>query len=80
MSDLSPETRFKNLCRLYSKYKSAVNAVTENVHSRAANIRVRELDVIVQDIENFPISWKYYSSTGVKFAQDFEDLIIFIDE
>ena len=75
------EIRFKILCELYSEYKAAINTVVNNVNKEdLANSKVKEIDNILAEIENYPISWHYYKQQKVQFSHEFENLIIFCDD
>lgn len=72
---------YKSLCSLYIKYKHAIKIALENVNFRPiADIKANELDKILEKIEQYPISWKYYNCQESKFSPEFEGLIIFHDE
>ena len=73
--------RYKVLCKLYSKYKNDIKTVLENVYNDdISDCKINELDVILKEIEKYPISWKFYNEQDVKFSSDFEHLIVFTDD
>lgn len=74
------EIRYKMLCKLHHNYVSIIKYIVENVYTKLANEKVCELDYILEEIENLPISWEYYKKQKFKFIPDFENLIIFIDD
>ena len=79
--DLLNEIRYKTLCKLYNRYKLAIKIALENVNEKPiADAKMNELDSILQEIENYPISWSYYKLQEVQFTSDFESLVIFKDD
>ena len=79
--DLLNEIRYKILCKLYNRYKLAIKIVLDNVNEKPiADAKMNELDSILQEIENYPISWSYYKLQEVQFTSDFESLVIFKDD
>lgn len=75
------EIRYKILCRLHKEYVSAIKTVVENAYSKSvANPKVYRLDDILQEIETLPISWNFYNKQKYKFVQDFENLVVFIND
>lgn len=79
--DLLNEIRYKILCKLYNRYKLAIKIALDNVNEKPiADAKMNELDSILQEIENYPISWSYYKLQEVQFTSDFESLVIFKDD
>lgn len=79
--DLLNETRYKILCKLYNRYKLAIKIALDNVNEKPiADAKMNELDSILQEIENYPISWSYYKLQEAQFTSDFESLVIFKDD
>lgn len=75
------EVRYKLLCDLYYKYKSAISTVINNVGKEIlADNKLNELDKILAEVENYPISWCFYKKQSLQFSQEFENLIIFYDD
>lgn len=75
---LSQNSRYRILLKLYKKYKSSIKIV--KVHSLTncvLDFKVDELNQIMQEVEKFPLSWKFYSAQKFKFSRDFENLLIF---
>jgi hypothetical protein len=80
LCNLSDEEKYKILCKLYSRFKSAIKIATENAYKKPiADAKVNELDSILEDIESFPIAWSFYVKQEFKFTPDFENLVIFKD-
>ena len=79
--NLLNEVRYKVLCKLYSRYKSAVKIALENANERPiADAKVNEIDVILQEIEKYPISWSFYNQQDAHFSSEFENLIVFKED
>lgn len=80
-NDLINEVRYKVLCKLYSKYKSTIKTILENANEKhIADDKMNELNSILEEIENYSISWNYYKRQPTQFSADFENLIIFCNE
>ena len=78
MTYLSQEHNYCILCKLYKKYKSAIHVVKHYDPTLCTlNIKVAEVNTIMQEIEKFPISWEFYNKQNLKFSHDFENLVIF---
>lgn len=75
MSDSVVEHNYRVLCELYSIYTVVMSSVYSNSCSDSSFC----LDDLLRQIENYPITWKFYVQQQFKFSQDFEDLIIFND-
>lgn len=71
------ELNYINLCKLYNRYKSAMKTILEHRFEVIADARMNEIDAIMQQIENYPLSWEYYKSKENQFTSDFELLVIF---
>lgn len=81
MNSLSQESRFNVLCYLYSKYASIVKDTNDIISPKQIqSTKIDELNKIIQEVENFPISWRFYKKQVTQFPQEFEDLIVFHDE
>lgn len=79
--NLLNEIRYDTLCKLYSRYKSAIKIALENASEKQiADAKVNEIDEILQEIEKYPISWSFYNSQEVHFSSEFENLIIFKED
>jgi len=79
--NLLNETHYKVLCKLYNRYKSAVKIALENAYERPiADAKMNEIDVILQEIEKYPIPWSYYNRQESRFSSEFENLIIFKED
>ena len=80
-NNLLDEIRYGILCKLFNKYKSAIQTALTNLHKKSiADEKMKELDIIIQEVEKYPISWKFYKNQSIQFSQDFESLVIFYDE
>lgn len=80
-SNILNEVRYKILCKLYNRYKTAIHIALVNVNDKPiADEKVNELDRILCEIEKYPISWNFYKLQEVKFSSDFENLVIFYDD
>lgn len=78
--DLLNDIRYKILCKLYNRYKSAISVILSNLNKKSiANAKMNELDSIMCEIEKYPISWSFYKNQSIKFSSDFENLVIFYD-
>ena len=78
---MSIKSRYKALCKLYTKYKVCINVALENTpENPIADDMMISLEKLLNKIEKFPIPWKFYNKQSHKFSQEFEDLIIFTDE
>lgn len=73
----SNRDKYKSLCDLYCKYRQLVQFISEKANEDIANIKVCELDNIVQKVEDFPIPYSFYKKQSIKFVPDFENLVIF---
>lgn len=79
MSDI--KSNYATLCKLHSRYKYLINSIVKNAYSiPVPNTKMNELNAIMRKVENLPISWEFYVNQHCKFAQDFEDLVIFYNE
>lgn len=79
--NLVNKTRYNALCKLYNRYKLAVKIALDNVYEKPiADTKVNEIDVILQEIERYPISWSFYRHQSQKFSIEFENLIVFMDD
>lgn len=71
---------YEALKKLFYRYNRAIKSAVRNnkqCNDGMANARTNEIDSILQSIERFPISWKYYTSQKKLFSQDFEFFIVF---
>jgi len=74
------EVRYKILCKLYARYKAAFKIALDNANFKPiADAKMNELDSILCEIENYPISWSYYTRQDIQFTSDFENLVVFND-
>lgn len=71
------QINFKEICKLYHQYKSAVDNIVKDAYPNPNNSRLCQLNKILQRIEKLPISWKFYENQSIRFSKEFEDLIIF---
>ena len=72
---------YLRLCELYNKYRYLISTIAKNAYScKSQEGKVLELDNILKEIPNLPISWSEYRSKDCKFSQEFEDIIIFYNE
>lgn len=79
--NLLNEIRYKILCRLYARYRSAMKIAVERASDHPiANAKINEIDAILLQIEKYPIAWSYYNKQDNKFSSEFENLIIFRDD
>lgn len=77
----SNKYNYKLLCKLYNRYKKAVNIAIKNAKFRPiANAKVNEIESILEKIERYPVSWSYYSKQKLKFSPEFEFMVIFHSE
>jgi len=78
------ESNYKMLCILYISYKSIIEDIENIAKYFDSNFRVNNklsiLNFLLQKIEKYPITWKFYTQQHFKFNREFEDLVIFIDE
>lgn len=80
-SNLSQNSRYRILCKLYKKYKSYIRVTKCNDNGTCIlSINIQEINKITQEVEKFPISWKFYMKQKFKFSTDFENLVIFYYE
>ena len=78
--DLLNDIRYKILCKLYNRYRSAISVALSNLNEKQiADAKMNELDSILCEIEKYPISWSFYKNQSIKFSSDFESLVIFYD-
>jgi len=79
--NLLNEVRYNVLCKLYNKYKTAVKIALDNANEKPiADAKVKEIDVILQEIELYPISWSFYKKQELHFSSEFENLVVFKDD
>lgn len=79
--NLLNEVRYNVLCKLYNRYKTAVKIALEHANEKPiADAKIKEIDVILQEIELYPISWTFYKQQELHFSSEFENLIVFKDD
>ena len=78
--NMTNEDKYRALCKLYSKYKNAIKIAVDNKYNdKLSENKMYELDAVLQDVERYPMSWKYYKNQPIQFSSDFENLVIFSD-
>lgn len=78
--NMTNDDKYRALCKLYSKYKNAIKIAVDNKYNdKLSENKMFELDAVLQDVERYPIQWKYYKNQPIQFSSDFENLIIFSD-
>ena len=79
ISDSHNISNYNSLCDLHTKYVHAMKIVLCNVYNdKLSDVKIREIDSILSNIEKFPISWEFYKHQSTKFVSDFESLVVFV--
>lgn len=73
MCDSTVEHNYRILCSLYLAYDNLISSMCSNSSTNDLCC----VDDILCQIENYPITWDFYSQQRFKFSQSFEDLVIF---
>lgn len=75
------EFMYKNLCKLYSRYKAALNTALNNTDRiKVSDEKMNEIDSILRNVEKYVISWSFYKNQKLKFDPEFENVIIFKED